>query len=173
MAYEDTVLLKLRRDYAKDEVVMFALNKIQELQIENGKKETYIQELESEKRSFGFWDKKGDKLSLVIENKNLLNQLETIKKSYANGGQVWFEKYNNLKIKFDALNTRQFERQLVSLGNRLKKQYVHGAKLECKKSFLRNFIKDNIPEIELFYEAERDFDEKNNKAEIKVIPIKI
>lgn len=32
--YEDNVLLKLRRDYSKDEVVMYALNKIHELQKE-------------------------------------------------------------------------------------------------------------------------------------------
>lgn len=46
--YEDTVLIKLRRDYSKDEVVMFALNKIKELQIEKGKNKSYIDELESE-----------------------------------------------------------------------------------------------------------------------------
>ena len=28
--YEDTILIKLRRDYEKDEVVMYALNKIKE-----------------------------------------------------------------------------------------------------------------------------------------------
>jgi len=44
--YTDTVLLKLRRDYSKDEVVMFALNKIQELQVENGKLISYVAELE-------------------------------------------------------------------------------------------------------------------------------
>ncbi len=47
--YDETVLLKLRRDYAKDEVVMFALNKIQELQIENGKLTFYVSELEDGK----------------------------------------------------------------------------------------------------------------------------
>lgn len=28
MSYEDTILIKLRRDYDKDEVVMYALNKL-------------------------------------------------------------------------------------------------------------------------------------------------
>ena len=44
--YDNTVLLKLRRTYKKDEVVMFALNKIKELQLENGKLNSYISELE-------------------------------------------------------------------------------------------------------------------------------
>lgn len=46
MAYEDTVLIKLRRDYEKDEVVMYVLNQLQEKKVEIGKLKSYIQELE-------------------------------------------------------------------------------------------------------------------------------
>lgn len=77
--YEDTVLIKLRRDYSKDEVVMFALNKIKELQIENGKNKSYIDELEAE------------------------IQTEKHQKTLKNGGQQWFEKYKKIKERFDKL----------------------------------------------------------------------
>lgn len=45
MAYEDNVLIKLRRDYKENEVIMHVLNKIKELQVENGKLNAYIEEL--------------------------------------------------------------------------------------------------------------------------------
>lgn len=48
MYYDENVLIKLRRDYSKDEVVLFALNKIKELQIERGKDKSYIEELAKE-----------------------------------------------------------------------------------------------------------------------------
>lgn len=48
MAYEDTILLKLRRDYSKDESVIFLLNKVKSLKIEEGKNKSYIDELEEE-----------------------------------------------------------------------------------------------------------------------------
>jgi len=46
MNYDDTVLIKLRRDYSENETIMYALNKIKELQIEVGKQNSYIQELQ-------------------------------------------------------------------------------------------------------------------------------
>ena len=48
MAFEDTILIKLHRDYSKDELVEFALRRIKELKINNGKNESYIQELVKE-----------------------------------------------------------------------------------------------------------------------------
>lgn len=44
--YEDTVLIKLRRDYEKDEVVMYALNKLKEKDIEIGILKSEIHELQ-------------------------------------------------------------------------------------------------------------------------------
>jgi hypothetical protein len=44
--YEDNVLIKLRRDYAKDEVVMYALNKLKEKDIEIGILKSEIHELQ-------------------------------------------------------------------------------------------------------------------------------
>jgi hypothetical protein len=45
MSYKDTVLIKLRRNYSKDEVVMFGLNEVKRLNIELGKNKAYIDEL--------------------------------------------------------------------------------------------------------------------------------
>lgn len=47
MAYKDTVLIKLRRDYSKDEAVMFGLNEVKRLKIEVGKTNAYIDELQN------------------------------------------------------------------------------------------------------------------------------
>jgi hypothetical protein len=47
MSYKDTVLIKLRRDYSKDETVMFGLNEVKRLNIELGKNKAYIDELHS------------------------------------------------------------------------------------------------------------------------------
>lgn len=45
MAFEDTLLIKLNREYSKEELVGFTLRRINELKLSNGKNETYIQEL--------------------------------------------------------------------------------------------------------------------------------
>lgn len=48
MAFEDTLLLKLNREYSKEELVDFVLRRIKELKLSNGKNECYIQELVKE-----------------------------------------------------------------------------------------------------------------------------
>ena len=50
--YEDTILIKLRRDYEKDEVVMYALNKIKAQEVEIGKLKSYVSELEEGSAEF-------------------------------------------------------------------------------------------------------------------------
>lgn len=45
--YFDKVLIKLRREYSKDELVSALSKKLSEAEIENGKLNSYIQELES------------------------------------------------------------------------------------------------------------------------------
>ena len=79
MCYEDNVLIKLRRDYSKDEVVMHALNLIKELKIERGKNNSYIEELVKEL---------SDMKSILRKNKkpkandsNLLIKIEKYKKA--------------------------------------------------------------------------------------------
>ena len=47
MAYKDTVLIKLRRDYSKDEAVMFGINEVKRLKIELGKTNAFIDELQN------------------------------------------------------------------------------------------------------------------------------
>jgi cell shape-determining protein MreC len=44
--YIDNVLIKLRREYSKDELVSALSKKLSEAEIENGKLKSYIQELE-------------------------------------------------------------------------------------------------------------------------------
>ena len=50
--YEENVLIKLRRDYEKDEVVMFALNKIKAQEVAISKLKDYISKLKNESAEF-------------------------------------------------------------------------------------------------------------------------
>lgn len=122
MKYEDNVLIKLRRDYEKDEVVLFALNKIKELQTELGKANSYIQELED----------------------NLSRKTKEVKLS--SDDEVWFKKYSDIKVKVDALLNKNDEKRICSLENRLKKQYDHGRREEQKIGFMIQWINNNAPE---------------------------
>ncbi len=45
MSYDDNVLIKLRRDYSKDEVVLHLINVVKESKIEIGKLSSYVDEL--------------------------------------------------------------------------------------------------------------------------------
>jgi cell shape-determining protein MreC len=49
--YVDNVLIKLRRKYSKDEIVTYLFNKVSNLEIENGKLKSYIDELEHNEES--------------------------------------------------------------------------------------------------------------------------
>lgn len=73
--YIDDTLIRLRRQYSLDETVSALNKKISELEIELGKANAYIDELEDEKQQI----------------------------SLKNGGQQWFEKYTNLKEHFNIL----------------------------------------------------------------------
>ena len=44
--YLNNILIKLRREYSKDELVTYLFNKVSSLEIENGKLKSYISELE-------------------------------------------------------------------------------------------------------------------------------
>lgn len=48
MSYEDNILIKLRRDYSKDEVVLYALNIIKKLKSDKEKNNSYINDLVKE-----------------------------------------------------------------------------------------------------------------------------
>lgn len=45
MSYDDNVLIKLRRDYSKNEVVLHLINVVKESKIEIGKLSSYVDEL--------------------------------------------------------------------------------------------------------------------------------
>jgi seryl-tRNA synthetase len=75
MAYKDTVLIKLRRDYSKDEAVMFALNEVKRLKVELGKNNAYIDELKETINQLNK-DKK--------DSKKLVNTINDLKKTIGN-----------------------------------------------------------------------------------------
>jgi len=145
MAYEDTVLLKLRRDYSKDEALAFCFKKIKELQIENGKNKAYIDELESEKKK---------DMSESIKTKRLEDQVKTLK-----------ENNNNLK----PYRTEYPENKILSLENKLEKQFVHGKIMEDKAGFVFTKLKSILSENEMieFYKEADLFEEK-----IKIQPVR-
>ena len=49
--YLNNILIKLRREYSKDELVTYLFNKVSSLEIENGKLKSYISELEYKEES--------------------------------------------------------------------------------------------------------------------------
>ncbi len=73
--YIDDTLIRLRRQYSLDETVSALNKKISEIEIELGKANAFITELEDEKH---------------------LNSLR-------NGGEQWFGEYSKIKKKYDAL----------------------------------------------------------------------
>ena len=78
--YEDTILIKLRRDYEKNEVVMFALNKIKEQEVEIGKLKSYISELEDgnvEFKEIQEYKNKCDKYKETINKLQVENKVLT------------------------------------------------------------------------------------------------
>lgn len=93
--YLDTVLVKLRRDYAKDEVVMFGLNKIREQQVKIGQLKSYIEELESGKCGY-----KDELLAKEIERSNKLS-------SELNAVRV-----ENKKLKHGRVNIKSIEKEV-------------------------------------------------------------
>ena len=76
--YIDNVLIKLRREYSKDELVSALSKRLSEAEIENGKLKSYIDELED-----GYFLEIQNKLnSLTKENESLKSMLKEIKKEY-------------------------------------------------------------------------------------------
>lgn len=104
MTYEDTVLVKLRRVYKKDEVVMFSLNKIKEQQIEIGKLKSYIDELEDKLL------KKNKQISKEVDLKNdtklLLSKINSLR-----------DKLFNILTNPEKFNKKTLEEKIEYLDN--------------------------------------------------------
>ena len=47
MAYDDNILIKLKRDYAHDETILYLINHLKKERLENGKLKDYIDELKN------------------------------------------------------------------------------------------------------------------------------
>jgi len=77
MGFEDNVLIKLKRDYSKDESIAFLIRRISELKLEKGKTDSYIQELKHEIKVL-----KNDikhKVKVVTNDHNLIRKIEKMK----------------------------------------------------------------------------------------------
>jgi len=102
-SYFDRVLITLKRAYSKDETVDALSKKLTEVEIELGKSIAYIHELEDEKHKI------------------------TLK----SGGEQWFEKYKNLKRRFDDLEKQVKEDELyLKASQEIKRLNIEVRKLK-------------------------------------------
>ena len=69
MSYIDNVLIKLRREYSKDELVSALSKRLSETEIENGKLKSYIDELESKIESRTKLKKEVERLHKLLNQK--------------------------------------------------------------------------------------------------------
>jgi hypothetical protein len=67
--YIDNVLIKLRREYSKDELVNALSKRLSEAEIENGKLKSYIDELESKIESRTKLKKEVERLHKLLNQK--------------------------------------------------------------------------------------------------------
>ena len=67
--YMDNVLIKLRREYSKDELVSALSKRLSESEIENGKLKSYISELESKIESKTKLKKEIDRLHKLLNQR--------------------------------------------------------------------------------------------------------
>jgi cell shape-determining protein MreC len=90
MSYIDNVLIKLRREYSKDELVSALSKRLSEAEIENGKLKSYIDELEDSIEPINKLKKElkrlqvfsGENIILKQQNESLKSMLKEIKKEY-------------------------------------------------------------------------------------------
>lgn len=161
MSYEDTVLIKLRRDYEKDEVVMFALNKIKELKIEAAKNESYIYEL----------TKQNEDLKAFVRNKNLEKQRQLqIPKELKNLEKSNENKIKNLRLQKDRISKLKSQVKQLKFDNENLKnskenkvlKLIDAIELQRKESrFWYSEFKNLIGEEEIKkYYAKRDLERK-------------
>ena len=76
MSYIDNVLIKLRREYSKDELVSALSKRLSEAEIENGKLNSYISELESKIELIAeTYGTTNEKIGIVEEHKQSSSSL--------------------------------------------------------------------------------------------------
>ena len=125
--YEENVLIKLRRDYEKDEVVMFALNKIKAQEVAISKLKDYISKLKNESAEFKEIEELKNKCN---EYKDIINKLQVdnkrltynrISKDIEN--KVKEELRKNIKLSKEELKEFGFNKLLKENEN-LKKEKI-------------------------------------------------
>lgn len=151
MSYEDSVLIKLRRDYGKYESMLFALNKIKELQIENGKNKAYIDELQDEK-------KKSSPKELHSKIKDLENQVKILKENSL--------KLKNPNINLTHVSKEVHKKKVESLERKLESHFLRAEHGENESKYMFYKIKDVLSESQLeYFQEELKIWRKNSKEE--------
>jgi hypothetical protein len=123
MAYENEILIKLNREYSRDEMFAFSIRKIKEQAIEIGKLESYVLELEENPINK---DYKLRNDLLYQENTRLRND----NKALANKG---IDTKSQFKIKDLLESEKKLHRQISALKKQISEY----------KQEINNFKKDN------------------------------
>jgi len=86
MAYENEILIKLNREYSRDEMFAFSIRKIKEQAVEIGKLSAYISELEDNPINKDFQSRNellyNENARLRNDNKALINKGKDVKSQF-------------------------------------------------------------------------------------------
>lgn len=123
MGYENEILIKLKREYTRDEMFAFSIRKIKDQEVEIGKLKSYVLELEENPIN----------LNLITEN-NLLRK-ENVK--LRDNNKFLIKKGIDTKSQFKVRELLESEKKLHRQISEFKKQ------ISEYKQEINNFKKDN------------------------------
>jgi len=123
MAYENEILIKLNREYSRDEMFAFSIRKIKEQSVEIGKLSAYISELED------------NPINKDFQSRNELLYQENIRLRYDN--KALKNKGIDTKSQFKVRELLESEKKHQQVVSALKKQ------ISEYKQEINNFKKDN------------------------------
>lgn len=123
MAYENEILIKLNREYSRDEMFAFSIRKIKEQSVEIGKLSAYISELED------------NPINKDFQSRNELLYQENIR--LRNDNKALKNKGIDTKSQFKVRELLESEKKHQQVVSALKKQ------ISEYKQEINNFKKDN------------------------------
>lgn len=123
MAYEKEILIKLNREYSRDEMFAFSIRKIKEQSVEIGKLSAYISELED------------NPINKDFQSRNELLYQENIR--LRNDNKALKNKGIDTKSQFKVIELLESEKKHQQVVSALKKQ------ISEYKQEINNFKKDN------------------------------
>lgn len=123
MAYENEILIKLNREYSRDEMFAFSIRKIKEQSVEIGKLSAYISELED------------NPINKDLQSRNELLYQENIR--IRNDNKALKNKGIDTKSQFKVRELLESEKKHQQVVSALKKQ------ISEYKQEINNFKKDN------------------------------